>query len=72
MRRRGWLELSRIDPAFTAAAAAATAVQDRGFSRPLLLTRDEVTLAPEGGEPAEIVLRDPAVETPKLRPVLYR
>lgn len=72
MRRRGWLELSRIDPAFTAAAAAATAVQDRGFSRPLLLTRDEVTLAPEGGEPAEIVLRDPAVETPTLRPVLYR
>jgi len=72
MRRRGWLDLSRIDPAFTAAAAAATAPAERGFSRPLLLTVDEVTLAPEGGRPAEITLRDAAVEAPHLRPVLYR
>lgn len=72
MRRRGWLDLSRIDPAFTAAAAAATSPQERGFTRPLLLTVDEVTLAPEGGRPAEIVLRDPAVETPHLRSVLFR
>jgi hypothetical protein len=72
MRRRGWLDLTRIDPAFTAAAAAATPVQDRGFSRPVLLTADEVSLAPEGGRPAEIVLRDDAVETPHLRAVLYR
>ena len=33
---------------------------------------DEVTLAPEGGRPAEIVLRDAAVESPFLRPVLFR
>lgn len=72
MRRRGWLDLSRIDPAFTAAAAAATAAEERGFPRPLLLTVDEVAMAPEGGRPAEIVLRDTAVESPHLRPVLFR
>jgi hypothetical protein len=72
MRRRGWLDLSRIDPAFTAAAAAATEERERGFSRPLLLTDDEVTLAPVGGAPAEIVLRDPAAVSPHLRPVLFR
>ena len=72
MLRRGWLDLSRIDPAFTAAAAAATTPQERGFQRPLLLTVDEVTLAPAGGRPAEIVLRDEAVDPPYLRSVLYR
>jgi hypothetical protein len=72
MRRRGWLDLTRIDPAFTAAAAAATPAEDRGFPRPVLLTADEVSLAPEGGRPAEIVLRDDAAETPHLRAVLYR
>ena len=45
MRRRGWLDLARIDPAFTAAAASATDLRDRGFSRPLLITADEVALA---------------------------
>lgn len=72
MRRRGWLDLTRIDPAFTTAAAAATAPDERGFSRPLLLTADEVTMAPDGGRPAEIVLRDKAVEMPHLRPMLFR
>lgn len=72
MRTRGWLDLSRIDPAYTAAAAAATDELDRGFPRPLLLTEDEVTLAPEGGRPAEIVLRDKAADAPNLRPVLFR
>ncbi len=72
MRRRGWLDLNRIDPAFTAAAAAATGAAERGFPRPVLLTADEVTLATEGGRPAEIVLRDPAAGTPHLRPVLFR
>lgn len=72
MLRRGWLDLSRIDPAFTAAAAAATAPAERGFVRPVLLTDDEVTIVPEGGTPASIVLRDRAVESPHLRPVLYR
>jgi hypothetical protein len=72
MRTRGWLDLSRIDPAYTAAAAAATDELHRGFPRPLLLTEDEVTLAPEGGRPAEIVLRDKAADAPNLRPVLFR
>jgi hypothetical protein len=72
MRTRGWLDLSRIDPAYTAAAAAATDELDRGFPRPLLLTEDEVTLAPEGGRPADIVLRDKAAYAPHLRPVLFR
>lgn len=72
MRTRGWLDLARIDPAFAAAAAAATDPSERGFSRPLLVTADELVQAPAGGRPAEIVLRDPAVATPDLRDVLYR
>lgn len=72
MRRRGWLDLTRIDPSFTAAAAAATAPEERGFPRPVLLTVDEVCLAPSGGRPAEIVLRDPAADAPHLRPMLFR
>jgi hypothetical protein len=72
MRNRGWLDLTRIDPAFTSAAAAATEATDRGFERPLLVTVDEVTLAPAGGRPAEIVLRDPATASPDLRDVLFR
>lgn len=59
MRRRGWLDLGRIDPAFAAAAAAATESVERGFDRPLLVTADEVVMAPPGGEPEVIVLRDP-------------
>jgi hypothetical protein len=72
MRRRGWLDLSRIDPAFTIAAAAATDESARGFSRPLLVTVEEVALSASGGRPAEIVLRDKAAASPHLRPVLYR
>jgi hypothetical protein len=72
MRRRGWLDLSRIDPAFTVAAAAATDEVARGFSRPLLVTVDEVTHSMLGGRPAEIVLRDKAAPSPHLRSVLYR
>ena len=72
MRRRGWLDPARIDPAFAVAAAAATDVLERGFPRPLLLTADEVTLAPVGGRPAEIVLRDPAVAASALREVRWR
>ena len=45
MRRRGWLDPGRIDATFTAAVAAATDLTDRGFSRPVLVTDDEVTLA---------------------------
>ncbi|MCU1592784.1 MAG: hypothetical protein JWO12_176 [Frankiales bacterium] len=72
MRRRGWTKLALIDPAFGPAAAAATAEHDRGFTRPLLVTPEELALAPEGGRPEVLVLRDPAVDEPWLKDVLYR
>lgn len=72
MRTRGWLDLSRIDPAFALVAAAATEPAERGFDRPLLVTADEVVLPAAGGRPAEIVLRDPAVAPVGLRDALYR
>ena len=72
MRRRGWTSLAQIDPAFGPAAAAATSAEDRGFSRPVLLTADELSLAAEGGRPEQIVLRDPAADEPWVRDVLYR
>ncbi len=71
MRRRGWTKLALIDPAFGPAAAAATTGEDRGFPRPLLVTADELTLVPEGGT-SELPLRDPAIDAPWVRDVLYR
>jgi hypothetical protein len=71
MRRRGWTRMALIDPAFGPAAAAATAAYERGFSRPLLVTAEELALAAEGGTP-EVVLRDAAVDEPWLKDVLYR
>jgi hypothetical protein len=71
MRRLGWTRLALIDPAFALAAAAASLAADRGFARPLLVTADEVTMVPEGGNPQRLALRDAAVETPaprRLRP----
>lgn len=44
MRRRGWYDLARIDPAFVGAAWSATDELDRGMPRPLLVTADEVTM----------------------------
>jgi hypothetical protein len=60
VRSRGWFDLARIDPAFVAAAAAATDDADRAFWRPLLVTQEEVGLATPGGDLTTIVLRDPA------------
>lgn len=72
MRTRGWLDLKRIDPAFALAAAAATDEPARGFSRPVLLTADEVFLARPGARAAgELALRDPAVERPWWEGVDY-
>lgn len=71
-RNRGWLDLTRIDPAFVQAAASLADDEERGFPRPVLLTVDEVVLALPGGRPAEIVLRDRALDQPRwLRDVLY-
>ena len=72
MRTRGWTELALIDPAFGPAAAAATPAVDRGFDRPLLVTIDELTVAPEGGRPELLVLRDDVHDEPWLKDVLYR
>jgi hypothetical protein len=71
MRTRGWVDISRIDPAFGPAAAAATDAHDRGFPRPLLLTADEVTMVRPGGSPA-IAIDDPAPEESWAQPLLYR
>jgi hypothetical protein len=67
MRRLGWTRLALIDPAFALAAAAASLAADRGFARPLLVTADEVTMVPEGGNPQRLVLRDAAVDSPRPR-----
>jgi hypothetical protein len=72
MRRRGWTRIALVDPAFGPAAAAATSAAERGFPRPLLLTADEVTVVPEGGRPQDVALRDPAIDAPWQRDVLYR
>lgn len=45
MRRRGWVDLRALDPAFIPAAAATIDAQERGFSHPLLVTVDEVAVA---------------------------
>ncbi len=71
MRNRGWLDLSRVDPAFSAAAARLTAPEDRGFPRPLLVTREEVALAAEGGDVVGSVLRDELATVIDLRDVMY-
>lgn len=72
MRRRGWTNLSLIDPAFGPAAAAATDLSERGFQRPLLVTADEVAVAAQGGRPALFCLRDPVLGERSLKEVLYR
>ena len=72
MRTRGWTELRRVDPAFAVAAVGATSDDQRGFDRPLLVTADEVGMAPDGGRPAEIALRDPEYAMPSLLRRPYR
>ena len=71
MRSRGWLDLSRVDPAFSAAAARLTAPEERGFSRPLLVTREEVAMAPEGGDVVRLGIEDQIAPVIDLRDVLY-
>ncbi len=71
MRTRGWLDLSRIDPAFGPAAATATDAVDRGFARPVLVTSHEVSIVSAGGRP-QSALDDPAATRNWLRPLLYR
>jgi hypothetical protein len=71
MRSRGWLDLARVDPAFSAAAARLTSPDERGFSRPLLITREELALAPEGGDVTRGVVEDGIADVIDLRGVIY-
>ncbi|HEX3823135.1 MAG TPA: hypothetical protein VHV79_01580 [Mycobacteriales bacterium] len=71
MRTRGWLDLNRIDPAFSAAAARLTEVADRGFDRPLLVTREEVALAREDGDVIRAGIEDRLAKVIDIRDVLY-
>ena len=71
MRSRGWLDLHRVDPAFSSAAARLTSPDERGFSRPLLITREEVALAPEGGDLVRPAIEDRIAPVIDLRDVLY-
>jgi hypothetical protein len=71
MRTRGWLDLNRIDPAFAAAASRLTAVEERGFDRPLLVTRDEVVVAKEGGDVVRAAIEDRIAPIIDLRDVMY-
>jgi hypothetical protein len=71
-RRRGWLDLTRTDPAFALVAASLADSDDRGFERPLLVTADEVVLARAGGDPVLQALRDSAAPDPVLPAVRFR
>jgi hypothetical protein len=71
MRNRGWLDLNRIDPAFSATAAQLTSPDERGFDRPLLLTREEVVLARDEGGTIRSALEDRLKPAVDIRDVLY-
>ncbi|MFC6238268.1 hypothetical protein [Longivirga aurantiaca] len=62
VRNRGWLDLGRIDPAFAISAAEITEPDERGFIRPVLITKDEVALIRSGGDPVAQSLSDPSPE----------
>jgi hypothetical protein len=44
---------------------------DRGFPRPLLITRDEVTMAREGGDPVLQALRENSAPDPVSVPMSW-
>jgi hypothetical protein len=71
-RSRGWLDLSRIDPAFALVAASLADSHERGFERPLLITAEEVVMARGGGDPVLQAMRDAAAPDPLLPAVRYR
>ena len=71
-RNRGWLDLTRTDPAFALVAASLAPTDDRGFERPLLVTADEITMVRAGGDPVLQALRDAAAPDPVAPVVLIR
>ena len=60
LRDRGWAPATRVDPAFGPAVASIADDVDRGFSRPLLVTADELVLVRDNGTAVQQVLRDSA------------
>lgn len=62
-RDRGWLDLRHVDPAFVACAAAASEPDLRGFSGPLLVTADELTMAGPRGWYSPASAAAPAVDS---------
>lgn len=72
IRSRGWYDLARVDPAFVGAAWSATSEVERGVPRPLLVTADEVRIAPSGGDVVTPALADPAGPREPLRDVRFR
>ena len=58
-RHRGWLDLGRLDPAFAVSAAELTEPDERGYSRPVLITADEITMVKPGGNIIGQALDDP-------------
>jgi hypothetical protein len=60
LRDRGWAPATRVDPAFGPAAAAIADEVNRGFSRPLLITAEELALVRDNGTAVRQVLRDSA------------
>jgi hypothetical protein len=54
MRSRAWFDLARIDPAFVGAATMATAEEQRGVIRPLLVTVDEVAVVHRSADPPRL------------------
>jgi hypothetical protein len=64
VRRRGWLDLGRVDPAFALSAAALTEADERGFTRPLLITEEELVQVRGGGSPIRFALSDPGFPEP--------
>lgn len=60
LRDRGWAPATRVDPAFGPAVASIADEVDRGFSRPLLVTAEELVLVRDNGTAVQQVLRDSA------------
>lgn len=71
MRTRGWFDLARIDPAFVGAAWSATDEPERALPVPVLVTADEVGVAPVGGDVLD-VLGDRVTEEAWRQDVRYR
>ena len=63
-RHRGWLDLGMLDPAFAVSAAALTDSDERGYTRPILITADEIAMVKPGGNIIGQSLDQPAGPQP--------